>query len=41
MACLQPGQDLTADDLVDRADQAMYAAKQAGRDRIAISEAGP
>jgi len=35
VAALQPGSDLSVDHLVDRADQAMYAAKQAGRDQVA------
>jgi diguanylate cyclase (GGDEF)-like protein len=36
VAILMPGVDRSVDDLVDHADQAMYAAKQAGRSQVAI-----
>jgi len=37
----QHGDDETADDLVRRVDEALYAAKEGGRDRIATSEPAP
>ena len=36
VACYDPDRDATVDALVDRADQAMYAAKQGGRDQVQI-----
>lgn len=38
---LAPGQTLSLDELIRRADSALYQAKSAGRDRVAMSEAGP
>jgi diguanylate cyclase (GGDEF)-like protein/PAS domain S-box-containing protein len=35
----QPGRDLTADDLLVDADVAMYSAKDAGKDRLAVASA--
>ncbi len=35
-----PGEDSTAEDIVVDADDAMYLAKQAGKDRVAIAAAG-
>lgn len=36
-----PGQTLSLDELIQRADLALYQAKSAGRDRVAMSESAP
>jgi diguanylate cyclase (GGDEF)-like protein len=36
LAYMDPDQDLSLDELINRADQAMYAAKQQGRDRVVV-----
>jgi len=36
LACLDPGSELSLDELIDRADQALYQAKQLGRNRIEV-----
>ena len=38
LACLNPERELPLDDLIARADQAMYQAKQAGRNRVMVWE---
>lgn len=36
VACLEPGSEISLDELIDRADQALYQAKQLGRNRIEV-----
>lgn len=40
-AGIAPGQTLSLDELIQRADMALYQAKSAGRDRVAMSESAP
>jgi diguanylate cyclase (GGDEF)-like protein len=38
VATLEPGNSMTQDELVRRADEALYAAKRGGRDRVELAE---
>lgn len=40
-SCLSPPRARTLDSVIDRADQALYGAKQEGRNRTCLSEPGP